>query len=130
MNKFISVFMKWKIGILYGFLLWLIPFIVSFIVYPFKLANSPVFETIMAITLVLVGSIFFILYVKKSDNFNLTEGLKLGILFLIISIIIDLFLFMEGPMKMSFSSYMLDIGLTYLVYPILGALTGYVNDLK
>ena len=122
--------MKWKIVILYGFLLWLIPFLVSFIVYPFKLANSPVFETIMAITLVLVGSIFFILYIKKSDNFNLTEGLKLGILFLIISIIIDLFLFMEGPMKMSFSSYMLDIGLTYLVYPILGALTGYVNDLK
>jgi len=130
MNKFISVFMKWKIGILYGFLLWLIPFIVSFIVYPFKLANSPVFETIMAITLVLVGSIFFILYVKKSDNFNLTEGLKLGILFLIISIIIDLFLFMEGPMKMSFSNYMLDIGLTYLVYPILGALAGYINSLK
>jgi len=44
------------------------------------------------------------------------------------SVIIDLFLFMEGPMKMTFTNYMLDIGLTYLVYPILGALSGYIKE--
>jgi len=99
-------------------------------IYSFKLSNSPVFETIMTIALVLIGSIFLILYFKKFNDIDVIEGLKIGILFFIISIIIDLFLFMEGPMKMSFYNYMLDIGLTYSVYPILGAFAGYINNLK
>jgi len=122
--------MKWKIGILYGFFVWLIPFLVSIMIYSFKLSNYPVFETIMTITLVLIGSIFLILYTKKSNDIDAIEGLKIGILFFIISIIIDLFLFMEGPMKMSFYNYMLDIGLTYSVYPILGTFAGYINNLN
>lgn len=122
--------MKWKIGILFGFFVWLIPFIVSFIIYPFKLSIYPVFETVMTITLVLIGSIFLILYIRKSKDMNTFEGFEVGILFFIISIIFDLFLFMEGPMKMSFSNYMLDIGFTYLLYPILGVFAGYINNLK
>ncbi|RBQ22299.1 hypothetical protein ALNOE001_20290 [Candidatus Methanobinarius endosymbioticus] len=35
---------------------------------------------------------------------------------------------MEGPIKMSFSSYMLDIGLTCLIYPILGLFYGLISD--
>jgi hypothetical protein len=84
----------------------------------------------MNITLVLIGSIFLILYTKKSKDMNTFEGFEVGILFFIISIIFDLFLFIEGPMKMSFSNYMLDIGFSYLVYPILGVFTGYINNLK
>jgi len=41
---------------------------------------------------------------------------------------LDLFMFMEGPMKMSFSDYMLDIGLTYLIYPILGTFYGLISN--
>ena len=99
-------------------------------IHSFKLLNYSVFETIITITLVLIGSLFLILYFKKFNDTDTIEGLKIGILFFIISITIDLFLFMEGPMKMSFYKYMLDIGLTYMVYPILGAVTGYINNLK
>ncbi len=48
----------------------------------------------------------------------LSESIKLGIIWFIISIIIDLLMFMWGPMKMSFINYMMDIGFTYLIYPI------------
>ncbi len=84
----------------------------------------------MTITIVLVGFVFLTLYIKKTEHITTMEGFKIGILFFIISIIVDLFLFMEGPMKIPISNYMLDIGLTYLVYPILGFFTGYINNLK
>jgi hypothetical protein len=119
--------MKWKIGILYGFLLWLLPFLISFLIYPLKIRADPLFETIMPISLVLIGSIFFSLYIKKNPNMGILEGLELGFLFFLISIILDLLMFMWGPMKMSFYNYILDIGLTYLIYPILGIFYGLIN---
>jgi len=118
--------MKWKFGIVFGVLVWLIPFIMSFLIYPLKIANNPLFETIMPIVLVLVGSLFLFLYIKKDSYLTPLKGLELGLIFFIISIVLDLFMFMEGPMKMSFSEYMLDIGLTYLIYPILGIFYGII----
>ena len=118
--------MKWKIGIFYGFLVWLIPFVISFLIYPLKLEGNPLFETIMPIILVLVGSVFLFMYIKKDFEMHSLKLLQIGFLFFLISIIFDLFMFMEGPMKMSFFNYMLDIGLTYLIYPILGLFYGMV----
>jgi hypothetical protein len=42
----------WKLMLIYGFLVWLIPFAVSFGIFPLKLARSPLFETIMSIVLI------------------------------------------------------------------------------
>ena len=99
------------------------------------------------VTFVLIGSIFLILYIKKSENFNFIEGFKLGILFFAINIIIDFLtmiimivdIFLSGdPMKMSFFNYMVNTWITdleypvlgYLIYPILGAFNGYIYDLE
>lgn len=120
--------MKWKFGIIFGLLVWLIPFVVSLLIYPLKTANSPLFETIMPVVLVLVGSLFLFLYMKKDTYLTPLKGLELGLIFFIISIILDLFMFTEGPMKMSFVDYMLDIGLTYLIYPILGIFFGLISN--
>ena len=120
--------MKWKFGIIFGVLVWSIPFLVSFLIYPLKTADNPLFETIMPIVLVLVGSLFLFLYMKKDSHLTVLKGLELGLIFFIISIVLDLFMFMEGPMKMSFSDYMLDIGLTYLIYPILGTFYGLISN--
>ena len=123
--------MKWKIGIFYGFLVWLIPFFISFLIYPLKLEGNPLFETIMPINLVLVASVFLFMYIKKDFEIKTLELFEVGILFLLISIIFDLCMFLEGPMKMSFYNYMLDIGLTYLIYPILGLFYGiFINSKK
>jgi hypothetical protein len=37
---------------------------------------------------------------------------------------------MEGPMKMSFADYMKDIGLTYLIIPIVSIGFGYLLEFK
>lgn len=43
---------------------------------------------------------------------------------------IDLFMFMWGPMQMSFWDYMKDIGFTYLIYPVVTIGFGFVLDKK
>jgi len=139
--------MKWKIGISYGALVWFISFLIEYFIYPSKLFYSPLFEMIMIITFVLIGSIFLILYIKESENFNFIEGVKLGILFFTINIIIEFLtiiimlvdIFLSGDlMNMLFFNYIVDTWMTnleypvlaYLVYPILGAFSGYIYDLE
>ena len=113
-------------AILYGFLLWLIPFIVGFVIYPIRGSNRALFETIMPLTLT-IGVVFFsTVYFRKINKGFLSAGIRLGVIAFILSILIDLLLFMWGPMKMSFADYMMDIGLTYLIYPIVTIGFGYL----
>jgi hypothetical protein len=106
-----------KRALLYGFLLWLIPFIVGFLAFPLRETERPLFETIMAVTVTLAVVILSVLYFGKMDRGYFNEGITIGILWFVISIVIDLLMFMWGPMKMSFLNYMYDIGFTYLIYP-------------
>jgi hypothetical protein len=122
-DYFLKGSMKSKLPVkrvlLYGFLLWLIPFIVGFIAFPAKGFFAPLFETIMAITLTLCGAVFAILYFKKLGSDFLRQGVLVGAIWFAMSVLIDLPLFLlDSPMKMSFPNYMMDIGLTYLIYPI------------
>lgn len=114
----------------FAFLVWLIPFAVSVVIYPLKQTGSPLFETIMAVTLTLVGVVSSLLYFKPLKANYIREGWTLGAAFLAVSIAIDLLLFMWGPMKMTFANYMIDIGLTYLIYPIITVGFGYLLENK
>jgi hypothetical protein len=109
MNKYVKL-----VG--FGFLIWLIPFLVSFVIFPLRDANRPLFESIMPIILVLTVMIISVLYFKKIEKKSLKEGLIAGVLWFVLSLVIDLMLFLPAsPMQMSFSDYMMDIGLTYLI---------------
>lgn len=104
--------------ILYGFLLWMMVFIVSFVIYPLKETNPPFFETL--ITLFLTGfTVFFGDFYFKKGRLTLKNCLISGFSWVLICILIDLPLFSYGPMQMSFWHYMTDIGLTYLVIPVI-----------
>lgn len=118
--------MKWKRAVLYGFLLWLIPFVVSIVIYPLKETTPALFESIMPVVITVCTVVFVILYVEKGQP--LKEGISLGVLWILISIVLDLLLFMEGPMKMSFTDYMADIGLTYLIIPVITTGFFYVRE--
>ena len=100
----------------FGFLIWLIPFLVSFVIFPLRNTNRPLFESIMSVVLVLTVMIISVLYFKKIEKESLKEGLIAGVLWFVLSLVIDLMLFLPAsPMQMSFSDYMMDIGLTYLI---------------
>ncbi len=113
--------------IFYGVLLWLIPFIISVIVFPTKTAFPPFFETIMAVTVTICVVLLALLYFKPVTSDFVRVGAIIGIIWFVISVLIDLPLFLfGGPMQMSFQNYMMDIGLTYLIYPIVTVGFGYL----
>ena len=109
----------------YGFMIWLIPFITAFILYPIHESNRPLFESIMPVTITLVTVSFSLRYFREVKRHTLHEGLKLGIIWLTLSILLDLLLFIWGPMKMSIKDYIADIGLTYLIIPTVTAAIGH-----
>lgn len=119
-----------KRAIGYGVVLWIIPFVVSLLIFPLKKSGSPLFETIMPVTLTFCAVVLTVLYFRKTQKESLVESIKLGGLWLLISIAIDLCMFMWGPMKMPFPDYMLDIGLTYLIFPIVTIGAGYILENK
>ncbi|MEI8229925.1 MAG: hypothetical protein WCG83_02190 [Candidatus Peregrinibacteria bacterium] len=104
-------------ALLYGFLVWLVPFVISFFIFPLKASHLEFFKATIAVTVAVTGVIFAVLYFKSTQGNALREGIIVGVLWLFISIAIDLCLFLWGPMKMPFSSYLFNIEITYLIYP-------------
>ncbi len=114
-----------KLGLL-GFLVWLIPFVVSCLISPLKTSLPALFESIMPVVVVICTVVFAVVYLRKARADFLKEGIIVGIAWLVICLIFDLLLFMEGPMKMSFGDYMMDIGLVYLTIPTITVGFGWV----
>ena len=113
MNKYL------KIGI-FGVLVWLVPFAVSFFIYPLKTAGNPLFESIMPLVITIMVVSLSYLYLKNIETDLLKEGVMVGVVWFIINIAIDLVLFLPpSPMQMSFTNYMMDIGITYLMIPVI-----------
>lgn len=73
----------------------------------------------MTVTLTLCAVIFALLYFRKAQSDYVRQGVIVGTIWFIMSILVDAPLFLiGGPMLMTFQNYMMDIGLTYLIYPI------------
>ena len=104
--------------------------IVAFLIFPLRSSHRPLFESIMAVVVTASAVLFAILYLRKLTSGFLLEGILTGVIWFIINIVLDLMLFMEGPMKMSFSDYMMDIGLTYLIIPVVTTGFGYLLQRK
>jgi hypothetical protein len=104
---------------------------VSLLIYPIKEYANPLFESIMpviiTITVVLIAAAYF-----KSVNENFfKEGVVLGTVWFLLSILFDLLLFIPAsPMQMSFTNYMMDIGITYLIIPVITIGSGYIIQNK
>jgi hypothetical protein len=116
--------------LVYGFLLWLVTFVFSVAIHPLKDTSNtaPLFESLMAVALSLFTLWFLYLYFKGVSGDFAKAGLVAGIVWLVISILLDQLLFTWGPMQMSFVDYMYDIGLTYLMVPVITTCVGYLMD--
>ena len=119
---------SFKHALLYGFLLWLIPFIVSVLIFPVKTFSPALFESIMPVVLTVCVVLFLNLYFRKLDADFLKEGVVLGVIWFLMSLVLDLLMFMWGPMKMTFANYMMDVGLTYLILPAITIGFGYMIE--
>lgn len=107
-------------ALLFGFLVWLIPFVVAFGIFPLRQSARPLFESIMPVTLALVVVAFGLAYLKRVTRRFTWEGIALGLLWMAVSLVIDApLMLLGGPMKMSLGDYLADIGFTYLMMPVI-----------
>ena len=122
MNKYAKI-----VG--FGILLWLIPFLVSFLFFDPSTQQLTIaetfFKTIMVVVGALVGVKLAVLYFKGVKKDYLEEGIVLGIAWLIINWTIDLVLVYTGFFNMAVGNYFTDIGLRYLVMPFYTVGMGY-----
>lgn len=111
--------------ILFGFLAWLVPFAAGFALFPIHESNRVLFESVMPVVVTASVVIFGYKYLKRAKNPK-NEALKLGLIWLVISLIIDLVLFLPPlPMQMGILEYVQDIGFTYLIIPLVTLGLGY-----
>lgn len=117
--------------IIFGFLVWLIPFLASLIIFPIRTSMRPLFESIMPLVITVIVIILVYQYLKQVDINLIKEGITIGFVWFVISIAIDLFLFLPpSPMQMSFADYMMDIGLTYVLIPVITTGMGFMAHNK
>lgn len=111
MNRYLKI-------VLYGFLIWLLPFAVSFIIFPLKSSIYPLFESILSVVVAVAAVLFSYLYLKSINKNYVQEGLLVGLIWFFLNIALDLIIFMpSSPLQMSFTDYITGIGLKYLIIP-------------
>jgi hypothetical protein len=104
-----------------GFLSWLIPFAISFLVFPLKKSNASLFSTLMYLVVLATAGALLHLYFRKR-SVSVREAGLVGVLWLAINLILDYPMFAYGPMKMTPLSYYSEIGLVYVTFPVFAML--------
>jgi hypothetical protein len=111
----------WKHAVLLGLLSWLIPFAVSFVAFPLKKSNAPLFATLMfLIVLVTAGALLNRYFLDRPVPIR--EAAVVGALWFVMNLVFDYPMFAFGPMKMTALAYYSEIGLVYLTFPIFALL--------
>lgn len=117
--------------VLFGFLIWLIGFAVAVLIFPLRTSQRPLFESIMPVLITVSTVLFSVLYFKNLKAGFRRKGVLIGVVWLIISLVIDLPLFLlESPMQMSLPDYIMDIGVTYLIIPAVTFGFGFLLEQK
>ncbi len=113
-------------NILYGFLAWLIPFVTSIFFYTREgvlTIDVFLFKTIMIVIGSTSAAFLLVSYFKKIDTRYLKEGIIVGLTWFGINILLDLLVLI--PMSgMSVADYFTQIGLRYLVMPVMSIMVG------
>ncbi len=110
---------SWRRVIGFGFVMWLIPFIVAFAAFPLRESARPVFESIMAVTVTATVVSLGLRYLVKTPGVGVPRVLLVGVIWLGMSVLIDApLMLLGGPMQMSLGYYLGDIALTYLIIPL------------
>jgi hypothetical protein len=107
-------------ALILGVLVWFVPFLVAFLIFPLRESSRPLFESIMPVALAAIVAVLAGWYFGRDTQASLREGLLLGVLWLGISVVIDApLMLLGGPMQMTIGEYLGDIGVTYLMIPVI-----------
>ncbi|SPE40038.1 conserved membrane hypothetical protein [Candidatus Sulfopaludibacter sp. SbA3] len=106
----------WKRAAQLGFLSWLIPFVVSFLMFPVKQRNAPLFGNLIGLVVILTAAVLLHRYFQNRPV-SVKEAVLVGAAWFAMNLMFDYPMFAYGPMKMTAWSYYSEIGLGYLALP-------------
>lgn len=112
-----------------GLASWLLPFLVSFLFIDRAgqfLIPQPLFKSIMVVVGGGVGTALLAIAFRQVTP-TLRSGLALGLLWLCINLALDIVVLVP-MMKVSVATYVQDVGLRYLLIPIIAAGIGLVAE--
>lgn len=115
-----------------GLFVWLIPFVVSFFFYTPQgtpIVGAGFFNSIMSVVLAIVTTAFLLMYFKGISRGFLAEGIKAGIVWIVMSIVLDM-IFLVTWAKMDLGMYLTDIALGYAVILIVAVFAGILLEEK
>ncbi|NVJ98922.1 MAG: hypothetical protein HWE25_12270 [Alphaproteobacteria bacterium] len=108
--------------LLLGALVWFVPFGLGMVIFAFIPPGTPLFDTMMSLALVFASVWAAHLYFSRSNDADIVAGMKVGFLWAVIAVALDgPWFFLVEQMKMPLADYMVDIGLAYLIVPIICA---------
>ncbi len=113
----------------FGVLIWLFVFAVAFIIFPLREGWRALFESIMPVAVTGATCVFALIYFRDVPSNFFREGVLLGLVWFAISFLIDLPLMLTGPISMSFVEYVGDIGVTYLIIPMVTTAVGIARSI-
>ena len=103
----------------YGFLVWLVTLVVSMTLFPLKRSWPVLFDSAMPVALAAITVAFAHRYLRRCPSGFARESAWLGAAWLALNLLLDAPLFSRGPMRMTLTGYLADIGLTYLIIPVI-----------
>jgi hypothetical protein len=113
-----ALFANWNL--LFGVLSWLVPFLAAFAFFDQTgtlTIAQPLFKSLMVVIGGAVGVGLLVLAFRQTTA-SITSGLAIGLLWLAINLILD-FLVLVPMSDTTTADYLSDIGLRYLLFPII-----------
>jgi hypothetical protein len=122
--------LPWKHILLFGFLTWLVPFLVAIPFYSPQgslLVTQALFKSVMIVVGAATGTLLLVLLLGKVRSRYIETGAMAGITWLLMNCVLDL-LVLVGGMKMDPFAWLTGIGLGYLIIPLYAAGAGYIAE--
>ena len=112
--------------ITFGFMVWLIPTVVTYITS--FTSGLYLFEIISALSIAITVIIFAYIYFKDLDSHFIRDGIILGMIWIIISIVLDIILVLLGITKLTLSQYLFYVAPIYIIIPAVTIGFGLYKD--
>jgi len=115
---------------LYGLLMWVVPFAVSCVIFPWELSYSKLFDSVMPVVVALTAVLLAVSYFRSPAGVFLREGIIIGVVWLAMSLVFNLLMFVVGPMKMPLADYVVGTGIPCLIIPAITIGLGYIAEMS
>ena len=123
--------LNWKWMFSLGVVTWIVPFVVSFVIYPIHTINRPLFESVLPNVIVLTTCLSMVYFFNKVARLNTRQGVIIGLSWMGINLLFDLALFLPpSPMQMNIVDYFYDVGVTYFMIPVITTTIAFFSSHK